>query len=246
MTLRARSAWAAVALLAVVAAPLWADVATPRPSWTAVQMVSEEVNVALGGQRVAVDAVFHMHNTGAAATVRMGYPLGVAETELKDFAVSVDGKPFPGVHTEAKPSGTPAGPGPRMGGRRIGGPAQETYRFQGPYKEWKVFDVPFAADEKKTVRVTYWVEPTQVKDADKGTLLFYSYTLKTGATWKGKIQQAVVRIKLDDVTPSRLVRVVPIGGRRTNGGKTLTWTFKDFKPTDNIEITYRPSALAAR
>jgi hypothetical protein len=95
------------------------------------------------------------------------------------------------------------------------------------------------------VRVTYWVGPAQVKDAQAGTLLTYSYTMKTGATWKGKIDEAKLTVKLSGVAPDRLVRVLPNGCQKTNGGAVLTWTLKDFKPTDNIEVTFRPGAVAA-
>ena len=239
--------WAAglAVVLIVAIAPLWADVATPRPRWTTVQMAAEEVNITLGDESVKVDAVFDMHNTGATATVRMGYPVGILETELKDFAVLVDKKPVANVQTQ-EGSATPSPRGRGGRGRRTPGVAAEAYRFAGPYKEWKVFDIPFGADQKRTVRVTYSVEPARVTDSEHGPLCAYSYTLRTGATWKGKIAKATIRVKLDGVAPQRLVRVLPSGCQRTNGGSTLTWTMKDFKPTEDIQITYRPSGLAAK
>jgi hypothetical protein len=102
-----------------------------------------------------------------------------------------------------------------------------------------VFDVPMAAKGRQTVKVTYWVAPARVTDAKKESLLHYSYTLKTGATWKGKIKEAVIRVKLDGVAADDLVSTVPVGAVKTQGGKRLTWTMKDFKPTDDIGITYR-------
>lgn len=250
----AMRACVAVALVGLLGAVAWADVATPRPKWTTLRMASEEVTIALGEQKVQVDAVFQMENTGPATTAVLGYPLGVLETALNDFAVTVDGQPVKSVRSQQ--AGAAAGPGHpglvRGGGgggiRPGGGPggvANESYRFDGPYKEWKVFDVPFGANEKKTVRVTYWVAPAKVQDAAQGALLHYTYTMKTGATWKGKIDEAKIRVKLDGVAPDRLVRVGPAGCQRTDGGKALSWTMKDFKPTDNIEITFRPASAAA-
>ena len=233
----------AFAALVIGAAVAWADIATPRPQWTAVRMASEEVSITLGEQRIQVDATFQMQNTGAAGPVRMGYPLGVFETELKDFAVFVDGAAFSAVRTENTPdasAGAHLRPGTAPGGGRPGGPAAESYRFQGPYRQWKVFDVPFGANERKTIRVTYSVEPAQLTDAERGALLFYSYTLRTGATWKGKIGQATIRVRLEGVSPDRIVRTSPVGSQPAEGGRVLTWTMKDFKPTDDIEIAYRP------
>jgi hypothetical protein len=244
-----------VALVVVGAAVAWADVATPRPQWTTVRMAAEEVNITLGEQRIQVDATFQMQNMGAASTVRMGYPLGLFETELRDFAVFVDGQPFSGVRTEENPGGaagdrTRAGMAPGCGGAGGGGggpagPAAEPYRFGGPYRQWQVFDVPFGANERKAVRVTYWVAPARLTDAERGSLLFYSYTLRTGATWKGKIDQATIRVRLDGVAPDRLVRVSPVGSERAENGRVITWTMRDFKPADDIEIAYRPASPAA-
>jgi len=235
---------ALAAVLTVAVAPLWADVATPRPRWTTVEMAAEEVNITLGDDSVKVDAVFEMHNTAAAATVRMGYPVGILEEELKGFAVLVDKKPVANVKTQ-EGTGTASlrGRGRR---RRTPGVAAEPYRFAGPYKEWKVFDIPFAAGQTRTVRVTYSVAPARVTDSKHGALCAYSYTLRTGATWKGKIAKATIRVKLDGVAPERLVRVLPSGCRRTNGGTTLTWTMRDFKPTEDIQIAFRAGGLAAK
>jgi hypothetical protein len=232
-------------LIAVAGAAL-ADVATPRPKWTTVRMVAEEVNVTLGEQKVEVEATFEMQNTGEAAKVEMGYPVGQFETALNGFAVTADKEPVSDIRSQ-QGGATPSSPRPRGGaggGGNAGatGAAAEPYRFEGPYKEWKVFSVPFGANEKKTIRVSYSVEPARVTDAEKGALLHYSYTMKTGATWKGKIETGVVRVKLNGVSSDQLVRVTPNGCAKTDGGKVLTWTMKDFKPTDDIEITFRPAA----
>jgi len=248
---RVKALVAVLALGVVGAAAAWADIATPRPQWTTVRMAAEEVNITVGEQRIQVDATFQMQNAGAASTVRMGYPLGLFETELRDFAVFVDGQALSGVQTEENAGGAAGdrmrpgmGPGRGGGGGAAAGPAAEPYRFSGPYRQWKVFDVPFAADGRKTIRVTYWVEPARLTDAERGSLLFYSYTLRTGATWKGKIGQATIRVRLDGVAPDRLVRVSPVGSERAENGRVLTWTLRDFKPTDDIEIAFRPATPA--
>jgi hypothetical protein len=229
----------AAVLVAAGLSAVWADIATPRPQWTMVRMESETVSVALGEKRVSVEAVFNMYNEGKTGPVRMGYPLGLFETELHDFAVIIDDKAVENVRTEA---GAPAADGP-MGRARPGGQpgTDEAYRFEGPYKQWKVWDVAMESHAPKTIKVKYWVEPAQIKDADKGDLLFYAYTLRTGATWKGKINKAVINVTLQDVAPSRLVRVMPVGAITSKEGKALTWTMENFKPTDNIEIIFRPS-----
>jgi hypothetical protein len=250
---RARNAAvAAIAAVVVLGAGLSlvrADVATPRPQWTMVRMESESVSITLGEKRVAVVAVFNMYNEGKAGPVRMGYPVGTFETDLHDFTVTIDGQPVGNIRTEtgeAAAGAAPSAPGRpgRDGGKPSGAapaPASEPYRFEGPYKQWKVFDVDMQEHAPRTIKITYWVEPARVRDAERGDLLHYTYTLRTGATWKGKINQAVVTVTLDGVAADRLVRVVPAGETRAQDGKSLAWTFRDFKPAADVEITFRPS-----
>jgi hypothetical protein len=227
----------ALALTAGGVSMLWADIATPRPHWTTIRMESEAVNIKLGEKKVQVEAIFHLYNDGKDCTERAGYPLGQFEEALNDFAVLVDDEAVKDIKTvpgEVQSNGPMA---PR--GRDDG-----SYRFTGPYKQWKVWDLTMKANQQRTVKITYWVAPAQLKDAASGAVLFYSYTLRTGATWKGKIDQAVIRVALDGVKAGQIIRQAPAGFELAKDGKGTTWTMKDFKPTDNIEITYRPSQPA--
>lgn len=229
----------AVAGVASVVCPmLQADVATARPRWTTVRMESEVVNITLGEKKVAVDATFVMYNDGKDQTVQMGFPLGLFESELKDFAVKAGDVAIDKIGTQASTTDQSM-----MGGGRSD--SESGYRFQGPYKQWKTWDVPMKANEQKTVKVTYWVEPAKVDDVEKGSLLVYVYTLKTGATWKGKISQATVNVTLDGVKPDQIVRRSPSGAVVSQDGKTLTWTLRDIKPAEDIEIAYKPSDKVA-
>jgi len=214
-----------------------ADIASPRAQWTTVRMESETVDIVLGESRVEVTAVFHMQNTGKAASIPIGYPLGVMEKSLNDFKVLVDDQEVKNVRVQGE--GGAKAPRARGG---FGGQNSDAYRFEGPYKEWKVFDVPMAENEKKTIRVVYWVEPAQVKTTEKSDLLHYVYTLKTGATWKGKIDEALIRVKLGQVAADHIVQATPSGCQKTDSGAILLWTLKDFKPSEDVEITFKPSA----
>ena len=90
------------------------------------------------------------------------------------------------------------------------------------------------------------MEPARIKTAEKADLLHYTYTLKTGATWKGKIEKAVIRVKLNGIASNRIVKATPTGYQR-NGGKELVWTLKNFKPTHDIELSFKRSgALASK
>jgi len=228
---------AAVCLTAVIIPIAKADIASPRAQWTTVRMESETVDIVLGEARVAVTAVFRMHNAGKAASIPIGYPLGVMEKSLNDFKVFVDGQEVNNVRVEGEGGGKA-----QRGKGGFGGEGGDAYRFEGPYKEWKVFDVSMAENEKKTIKVTYWVQPAQVKTAEKADVLHYVYTLKTGATWKGKIDEAVIRVKLGEVKPGSIVQTTPGGSQKADAGATMVWTFKDFKPAEDIEITFKPAA----
>jgi hypothetical protein len=227
----------ALALTAGGVSLLWADMATARPHWTTIRMESEAVNIKLGEKKVQVEAIFHLYNDGKDCAERAGYPQGQFEEALNDFAVTVDDEAVKDIKTVA---GEVQNSGPRFGGGKDDG----SYRFTGPYKQWKVWDLAMKANQQRTVKITYWVAPAQLKDATAGAVLFYSYTLKTGATWKGKIDQAVIRVTLDGVKAQQIVRQAPAGFELAKDGKGTTWTMKDFKPTADIEITYRPTQTA--
>jgi len=227
---------AAMALLVSSVVVVNADLASPRAQWTTVRMESETVDVTLAEKRVEVTAVFHFSNNGKADKIPMGYPLGVVETALNDFKIFVDDKELTNVRTVEKQPETP---------RFQEAADSNAYRFEGPYKQWKVVDVQMGENEKKTVKVSYWVEPAQVKTAEIANVSHYVYTLLTGATWKGKIDEAIVRVKLKDVKPANVVQATPAGFEKTDAGAAYTWTFKNFKPSENVELTFKTNAETA-
>jgi hypothetical protein len=235
-----------IVVLGLFCSLVCADVATPRPQWTKVRMASEEVTITLSETKVKVEAVFNMHNTGEASKVRFGYPLGLFEKKLNDFKVFVGDEQVTDVKTQKQTEKKRPSMMIGRGGKQKNSVQAEPYRFGGPYKEWKVFDVAFSSDEKKVVKVTYWVEPASLKDEEKGDVLFYSYILKTGATWKGKIDTAVLKVKLDGVSPKKIVQALPKGAVKSKNGTVLTWMLKDIKPDKDIEITFKPSKKVVR
>ena len=232
--------WFCAALVIAMAAGtlfVRGDVATPRPRWTKVRMESEVVNIKLGQKKVYVEVLFNMHNTGSGSNVRFGYPLGLFEKKLNDFKVFVGEEELTGIKTEKKKDGRQNS---HMLDRGKGGSnvQSEPYRFSGPYKEWNVFNVPFKADEKKKIKVSYWVEPAVISNTSRGKMNFYTYTLVTGATWKDTIKKAVINVTLDGVSKGNLIQTLPGNSKRK--GNTVTWTMKEFKPDKNIEIVYKP------
>jgi len=104
--------------------------------------------------------------------------------------------------------------------------------------------VKFAAGQQRKVVVSYSVTPAELNTSDDGKLLGYIYTLRTGADWKGKIGKGVIELTLNGVSTKDLVTVTP--KKHDRKGQTLVWTFKDCKPTQDIEITFRGSTAQAK
>jgi hypothetical protein len=221
------------ALAALTAGLVVADIAMPRGKWAPIRMASENVKIVLGPAKVKVEATFILENEKDAATVVVGYPRGVLEKSLEDFAVTVDGE------KAAVGSQISTTPHERREGADVGGkpgePQKYLYQFDGPYPEWKTFPVKFDAKQKRTVVVSYSVAPAEV-ETELGKRLTYVYTMKTGATWSGNIDKAVIATTLDGVAMKDLVSVTP---KSEAAAGQLIWTFTDFKPTQDIEITFK-------
>ena len=226
----------AILLAGGLCSAAWADVASPglwrfwrkgRPlpeSTTGVSMESETVHVTLAEKKARVEAVFRMYNTGSPTKEPMSYPVGRYETVLNDFAVSLDSE--------------------TVAAEDIRDQDRERVGSFG-YKFWTV---PMSAQQRRTIKVTYWVAPRFVSEGINkidNEYLAYEYTMITGATWKGNIQKATILLRLDDVTPDRVLARSPEGYKTTQDGKVTSWTMRDFKPTENIEIRFRPAPPSA-
>jgi len=223
------------AAFALLAGLVVADVAMPRGKWTPIRMTSEHVTIALGRASVKVEATFVLENGKDPATVVVGYPRGVLEKSLDDFAVTVDGEK---VAVSSQKGGSDRGRMRGDEGPSKPGVAQKyAYQFDGPYPEWKTFEVKFPEKGRRTVVVRYSVAPAEV-ETESGKLLTYVYTLKTGATWSGNIDKAVIEALIDGVEVVSKTPANPT--QKLEGMKPfLVWTFKDFKPTQDIEITFK-------
>ena len=226
---------------------LQADVAMPRDKWTHIRMVSEHVRIVLSPTTVTVEGIYVLKNERDAVTAVVGYPRGALEKSLNDFTVTADGEQL----TVESQTGQKSGRSPRlMGGpaKRVPGkPVKSAYQFAGPYPEWKTFNVKFDGKQERKLVVKYSVAPAEVKTVDNGRLRAYVYTLKTGATWLGKIDKAVIEMDLKGLSLGDLVTVTPKQASKVDGSRApLVWVFKNFKPTQDIEITFRAPETHAK
>jgi len=109
-------------------------------------------------------------------------------------------------------------------------------------------EIRFEPRQTRRVRVTY----VAASDARSGWPPYpacWSYILRTGALWKGTIGEAEVVVHFPAAMPpggfgpfrSEAVLLSPLGYEVN--GRTVTWTFKDFEPDEDIHIEWN-AALA--
>ncbi|MBS1713435.1 MAG: hypothetical protein JST30_03775 [Armatimonadetes bacterium] len=217
-----------------------------------IQMVSEAVTVIVGDESSDVVTDFVFHNSGAATTVRMGFPDGGANDDanearhtksgvMTDFRSTVDGRP---VKTRFV--------------------SDRAIQKRLEYPRWQVKDVPFARGQTRKIRNTYGV--SHGADAATGTpvLSVVSYIVSTGRTWKGTIKSAtfsftftkkalpimprfLIERDFDDVdrlrsfwTENRDAVLYRGPGSVRKDGRTITFSVKDFVPRTDIFLKFRP------
>lgn len=129
--------------------------------------------------------------------------------------------------------------------RTVDGQAVEVTRYESRDKKWFyafTSRIEFAPGQTRKVRVRY----LGIADAGSGGGN-WSYVLRTGAHWKGTIGEAVVSIRFPPDTPTlghydgwetaEDLRLSP--ANYTVKDRTVTWTFRDFEPTEDIDVAYR-------
>jgi hypothetical protein len=119
---------------------------------------------------------------------------------------------------------------------------------------WYVWEVDFDSGEIKRITHSYWVYLSGNSIGE----IYFEYKLKTGATWKGEIDSADIKIHFPPWTPRALgesVEPLPFidhnkfdwkgfASIRPDGYKledrTIHWILKDFEPDENIFFHYDP------
>lgn len=170
-----------------------------------VRMVSEDVRaVVSGGLYASVRCTFVLRNEGPADSVWIGFPDADSSdyhmASLENFRSWVDGAP---VRCERTPGGS--------------------YDVRWvPY--WWTKRVWFPAGATRTIRDEYQVRASSSHST--GDAIF-EYLLWTGASWKGAIGRATIRVRLEDVPRNRIREVTP-GVRRE--GREYRWNFLELEP----------------
>ena len=182
-----------------------------------VRMVREKVDVQLSTGSARVRCEFVFENEGKAAAVKMGFPeeawgdaAYAQKSAFRGFRSWVDGTPIRTTVVSASPSD-----------RR-------------EYRAWHVKNVRFAAGQTRTVVNEYGSGLGGVSDGSS----FFNYVLRTGASWKGKIGEAVIEVDVSRIPPYYTVTADPDGYQER--GHKLIWVLKDFDPAEDISVSLMP------
>jgi len=184
-----------------------------------------------------VTAIFLFENTSSKkVAIQMGFPFtkdtepprrtflgekkaGVFTHFEKNFVVKINGK-------ETKVEKKSVGENIKL---KIG--TQYDHAF--------VWEVTFNPREKKEVRCFYDIEWDAPDPRDLSRS--FRYITKTGALWKNNIKEASFYIKLGKYMADEIARketeleIKPKGYKLTDN-RVIEWTFKNWKPKEDIEI----------
>jgi|GEM_PF-1275193 len=201
----------------------------PMASHPSVRMVSETVSIGLSDKGAKVHCEFAFKNEGSKRVVKMGFPENAWASgdgscgRLSGFRSWVDGKPIKCVYKQ---------------GKLIKGKASSE---QNCYS-WYVKDVPFDPGQTRTIvdeYSTYLGSSSNSMMTDYETPKTFDYILKSGRNWKGPIGKAKIIVDTSRVTPEHYELSSSPGGFVT-GGNSISWTFSNFEPTEDISIDLVP------
>lgn len=182
---------------------------------TPVELVKETVMITLYPDQARVQSTFYLENPGSSTRLKAGIPLA-SEADLLRFEAWVNGAPA-----------------------KVNEGADQSGEFYG----WKFWDLSFEPNETKTVKLSYvisldgspyvhWLP--EVRRA-------FTYLLKTGRNWGGKIGEAKIQIRLKGVDADKLIAVAPDGYQLEDG--VIHWELISVEPEENIMVSFRERAV---
>ena len=188
-----------------------------------IQMVSEDIRIRLGEEDAAVEVLFTFRNHGKATSVTMGFPEeGYAgpPKSILGFKSWVDGRPV------------------KVRRRKLNVGRDLDYEPD----DWKAVwlkEVPFSAGQIRQVKVKY----TGMYGGDVTGRQSLNYILRTGASWRGPIQNCRVtvdwtRAGLHGRPELSMGGVVPKW--RSPSRTSATATIRNLRPQADLTITMIP------
>jgi hypothetical protein len=215
-----------------------------------VAMQSEVVHMDIGDKQIKVDCQFVFHNSGPAATVRMGFP-----DQGKGAAEPYQGDPLPPL---SKLKATFITYDSYVDGKKV-----PTKLIPGSDREhfWHTKTVTFKANSDCHIHDVYTLEPGAQMTSENGMYRQTSYTLHTGSSWHGPIGSADIIVTFAPDVMQAPIELMPLSSvpkkdpeemkwtEQPNGlvvydgpckptvdGLTLRFSKKSFRPTNNDDI----------
>jgi hypothetical protein len=173
-----------------------------------------------------VDCFFNLRNEGKPDTIEVGFPRGWEGDLIGFLAKNAHVRGIYSVETMAEnPS------------------YDENNGLTPPW--WKVFKVPFeSTGQTVVVENQYNTFLGPLGSSPFLDDLAFTYILKTGAFWKGNIEDARLTVSLKNVPFDQITNISPKG--YTIEGNKISWRFQNFKPDRNIEISIMQDILYER
>ena len=203
-----------------------------------VRMVKEDVLVRIFGEGIETVARFLMFNEGDELTMEVGFPYNYQD-EFVEFRAFVDGE-----EVEL-----------REGSREI------RFRSKVSVQYWKLWTMTFEGGASCEVRVEYRTNCLEHPDIVKVDERFSSlpdelrveldslttrgraeYILRTGKSWKGRLDSCRVEFRLEGRSGDHIRKFWPKDGTLTDNG--VVWEYTDYEPAGHISLYYYPNKPA--
>ncbi|MEM7249110.1 MAG: hypothetical protein AAF533_27565 [Acidobacteriota bacterium] len=110
------------------------------------------------------------------------------------------------------------------------------------YPTWRVWEQTFTAGTTTRLDVRY---RTALHDYAGISRIPYVYVLRTGRYWKGSIGEAIVRVHAREMPLEAIREAHPDGHVADPTARTLTWSFRDLDPEEDIGFLISPGAITA-
>ncbi|HIE30837.1 MAG TPA: hypothetical protein EYP67_00425 [Methanosarcinales archaeon] len=183
---------------------------------TEVQMVNETVQIDLNIENATVMCNFTLMNPGESEDLLVGFPIGLGWGghggdryiyPLEDFKAYLNSQQV------------------------------ETREMDVNGSQWIVWNMSLETMETKDVDVSYWVQLSSYGNYGREMDYWFTYVLKTGASWGGLIEEANITIDLHGIEQNWITELTPNGSVFENN--IITWNFISLEPTENIYIEFR-------
>ena len=200
---------------------------------TDIQMVSETIHIKFTGTtyqpRWLVEVEEKFKNHGAAIDIQIGFPFDTYE--IFDFPDDYTGKDD--IKSEYDPqfktyiNEDPVEVVSKFGLKN----PQINFNSKWVYTS----DVHFDEQEEKMVRHTYVVEGTMYSNGEAT----FKYILKTGALWKGNIENISIALEMKEKDALGFHSISPAEHKALREGEKLflNWEYQNLKPDFNIIIS---------